>query len=194
MKIRGYDKENEEIKLSMTPMIDIVFQLLVFFIMTYKVTTMEGDYNIRMPSAAAEPTLTEETLEDFLQVRLIADPASRFLQTIEVNYGVDQQVWNRSTFPVRPTVDQKLTPAQKEQNLESRRVFTSLNQFVINAVGAGSGDPGSSSEIEAEIDADPDLRYEDTVYAIEAISGYKDDQKRIVKLIEKIKFRDSTGQ
>ena len=194
MKIRGYDKENEEIKLSMTPMIDIVFQLLVFFIMTYKVTTMEGDYNIRMPSAAAEPTLTEETLEDFLQVRLIADPASRFLQTIEVKYGVDQQVWNRSTFPVRPTVDQKLTPAQKEQNLESRRVFTSLNQFVINAVGAGSGDPGSSSEIEAEIDADPDLRYEDTVYAIEAISGYKDDQKRIVKLIEKIKFRDSTGQ
>lgn len=194
MKIRGYDKENEEIKLSMTPMIDIVFQLLVFFIMTYKVTTMEGDYNIRMPSAAAEPTLTEETLEDFLQVRLIADPASRFLQTIEVNYGVDQQVWNRSTFPVRPAVDQKLTPAQKEQNLESRRVFASLNQFVINAVGAGSGDPGSSSEIEAEIDADPDLRYEDTVYAIEAISGYKDDQKRIVKLIEKIKFRDSTGQ
>ena len=102
MKIRGYDKENEEIKLSMTPMIDIVFQLLVFFIMTYKVTTMEGDYNIRMPSAAAEPTLTEETLEDFLLVRLIADPDSRFLQTIEVNYGVDQQVWNRSTFPVRP--------------------------------------------------------------------------------------------
>ena len=82
MKIRGYDKENEEIKLSMTPMIDIVFQLLVFFIMTYKVTTMEGDYNIRMPSAAAEPTLTEETLEDFLLVRLIADPDSRFLQTI----------------------------------------------------------------------------------------------------------------
>lgn len=194
MKIRGYDKENEEIKLSMTPMIDIVFQLLVFFIMTYKVTTMEGDYNIRMPSAAAEPTLTEETLEDFLLVRLIADPDSRFLQTIEVNYGVDQQVWNRSTFPVRPAVGQKLTPEQKEQNIESRRVFASLNQFVVNVIGASSGDPGSSSEIEAEIDADPDLRYEDTVYAIEAISGYKDDQKRIVKLIEKIKFRDSTGE
>ena len=194
MKIRGYDKENEEIKLSMTPMIDIVFQLLVFFIMTYKVITMEGDYNIRMPSAAAEPTLTEETLEDFLLVRLIADPDSRFLQTIEVNYGVDQQVWNRSTFPVRPTVGQKLTPEQKEQNIESRRVFASLNQFVVNVIGASSGDPGSSSEIEAEIDADPDLRYEDTVYAIEAISGYKDDEKRIVKLIEKIKFRDSTGE
>ena len=194
MKIRGYDKENEEIKLAMTPMIDIVFQLLVFFIMTYQVTTMEGDYNIRMPSAAAEPTLTEETLEDFLEVRLQADPETRFLQTIEVNYGADRQVWNRSAFPVRPAPGEDLTAAPLQQKRDSRKVFASLNQFVINIVGSGSSDPGSGSEIEAEIDADPALRYEDTVYSIEAISGYKDDQKRIVKLIEKIKFRDTTNQ
>ena len=193
MKIRGYDKENEEIKLAMTPMIDIVFQLLVFFIMTYKVTAMEGDYNIRMPSAAAEPTLTEDTLEDFLQVRLNADPDTRFLESIEVTYGADQQKWSRTTWPVRPGADGKLSEAERQQNQASRSVFNSLNQFVINVVGTGSGDPGSSVEIEAEIEADPDLRYEDTVYAIEAISGYKDDQKKIIKLIEKIKFRDTSG-
>lgn len=194
MKIRGYDKENEEIKLAMTPMIDIVFQLLVFFIMTYKVTAMEGDYNIRMPSAAADPTMIEDVLEDFLQVRLVANPDNRFLDRIEVSYGVDQQTWARSVYPVRKAgSDTTLTAAEREQNRQSRAVFTSLNQFVINVVGTNSGDPGSGSEIEAEIEADPDLRYEDTVYAIEAISGYKDDQKRIIKLIEKIKFRDTAG-
>jgi len=192
MKIRGYDKENEEIKLAMTPMIDIVFQLLVFFIMTYKVTAMEGDYNIRMPSAAVEPDMTVELLDEFLQIKLVANTENRFLDKIEVTFGADQQTWTRTVYPARLTgTGKKLTDAQKEQNRQSRAVFASLNQFVINVVGTGSGDPGSGSEIEAEIDADPNLRYEDAVYAIEAISGYKDDEKRIVKLIEKIKFRDS---
>lgn len=193
MKIRGYDKANEEIKLAMTPMIDIVFQLLVFFIMTYRVTAMEGDYNIRMPSAAVQPTIDEITLDEVLQVRLVANAETRFLERIEVTFGLEQKTWTRSTYPVRANKGEKLSRAQQQQNLESRKVFNSLNQFVINVVGAGSDDPGSSSEIEAEIEADVDLRYEDTVYAIEAISGYKDDNKKIVKLIEKIKFRDTTG-
>ena len=42
----------EEIKLNMTAMIDIVFQLLVFFIMTFKVVALEGDFNVKMPLAS----------------------------------------------------------------------------------------------------------------------------------------------
>ena len=56
MKIRGTEREGADTRLSMTPMIDIVFQLLVFFVMTYKVTVMEGDFNIKMPRAAEEPS------------------------------------------------------------------------------------------------------------------------------------------
>ncbi|MEO8496016.1 MAG: biopolymer transporter ExbD, partial [Planctomycetota bacterium] len=41
-----------KIELQMTPMIDIVFQLLVFFIMTFKIVSQEGDFNIKMPLAA----------------------------------------------------------------------------------------------------------------------------------------------
>ena len=194
MKIRGYDKQNEEIKLQMTPMIDIVFQLLVFFIMTYKVTALEGDYNIRMPSAADTQTITPDTLEDFLEVRLIANAESRFLERIEVTYGIETQSWVRSVYPIRqedPKVP--LSKAQKEQNEQSRRVFKSLNDFVINIVGSGSSDPGSAVEIEAEIDADTALRYEDTILAVEAISGYRDNNRQIIKLIEKIKFRDRSA-
>ena len=40
--------EPEEIKINMTAMIDIVFQLLVVFIMTFKVVAMEGDFNIKL--------------------------------------------------------------------------------------------------------------------------------------------------
>lgn len=37
----------------MTPMIDIVFQLLVFFIMTLNIVTPEGDFNVKMPLSAS---------------------------------------------------------------------------------------------------------------------------------------------
>lgn len=43
----------EKIDINMTPMIDIVFQLMAFFIMTLKIVTLEGDFNIRMPKGGA---------------------------------------------------------------------------------------------------------------------------------------------
>src|SRR5687768_7822674 len=43
---------SDKVPIDMTPMIDIVFQLLTFFIMTLKVATQEGDFNIKMPLAA----------------------------------------------------------------------------------------------------------------------------------------------
>jgi biopolymer transport protein ExbD len=51
MKIR-HVREEEKISLQMTPMIDIVFQLLIFFIMTFKIVSLEGDFNIKMPTSA----------------------------------------------------------------------------------------------------------------------------------------------
>jgi biopolymer transport protein ExbD len=42
-------KLSGKIAIDMTPMIDIVFQLLTFFCMTLQVASAEGDFNIRMP-------------------------------------------------------------------------------------------------------------------------------------------------
>ena len=42
----------DKIPIDMTPMIDIVFQLLTFFCMTLRVSEAEGDFNIKMPLAA----------------------------------------------------------------------------------------------------------------------------------------------
>ena len=58
MKIRnrGTKEKNE---LNMTSMIDIVFLLLIFFVMTFKIVEMEGDFSVRMPlagGAASDPT------------------------------------------------------------------------------------------------------------------------------------------
>jgi biopolymer transport protein ExbD len=45
----------DKIPIDMTPMIDIVFQLLTFFCMTLKIVAAEGDFNIRMPAEGLAP-------------------------------------------------------------------------------------------------------------------------------------------
>jgi biopolymer transport protein ExbD len=52
MGVKIKKQESDKIPIDMTPMIDIVFQLLTFFCMTLKIAAAEGDFNIRMPLAA----------------------------------------------------------------------------------------------------------------------------------------------
>ncbi|MCA9217259.1 MAG: biopolymer transporter ExbD [Planctomycetales bacterium] len=73
MKIRKTRNiAEEQIELQMTPMIDIVFQLLVFFIMSFKIVAQEGDFNVKMPLQGDSPT-TPEIMPLAMKLRLTAD-------------------------------------------------------------------------------------------------------------------------
>ena len=72
MKIRHVSGA-EKIELQMTPMIDIVFQLLVFFIMTFKIVAQEGDFNIKMPLAAPNESVPNLDTLPPMKLRLRAD-------------------------------------------------------------------------------------------------------------------------
>ena len=83
MKIR-HVREEEKIELQMTPMIDIVFQLLAFFIMTFKIVSLEGDFNIKMPtSAPSEGTPDSDALPP-MKLRLTSDDSGQ-LSSIVLN-------------------------------------------------------------------------------------------------------------
>ena len=82
--------EPEELKLNMTAMIDIVFQLLVFFVMTFKVVAMEGDFNIKMPLAAADGQSVDDLLPDLIQITLEPDAAGN-LASMTVDNGSGAQ-------------------------------------------------------------------------------------------------------
>jgi biopolymer transport protein ExbD len=74
MKIRNVTAATK-VELQMTPMIDIVFQLLVFFIMTFKIVAQEGDFNIKMPLAAPSETMPDLDTLPPMKLRLTADGA-----------------------------------------------------------------------------------------------------------------------
>jgi biopolymer transport protein ExbD len=154
MKIRRIGgRLADKIDINMTPMIDIVFQLMAFFIMTLKIISLEGDFNIKMPLAAQGAP--SDSLVPPIQVRLTA------------------------------TADGSLAGIKAgENNLGS---FDALRSQVLSLVG-GTGPNSQAKEAEVEIDADYNLRYEYVVEAITAVTGYIGPDRKVVPLIEKIKF------
>jgi biopolymer transport protein ExbD len=159
MKIRHIGTTDEKIQLQMTPMIDIVFQLLIFFIMTFKIVAQEGDFNIKMPLAAQQAGLPEESPILTMHIRLRADASGKLLYPggIVVNGEV---VFN--------TMDD-------------------LHNYVIGIVGGD--EPAARDDAEAELDCDYGLHYAHVIDAITAVSGYIDHATgQTQRLIEKIKF------
>jgi biopolymer transport protein ExbD len=155
MKIRHSTSTGpDKVEMQMTPMIDVVFQLLTFFLFSFKIATVEGDFNIKMPLAAAQQTSTPPPTVPPIQVRLTAGP------------------------------DGELTGIRMgQQPLAS---FEELH-LQIRSLLPASPVPGASDGAEVELDCDYNLKYENVIQAITAVSGYVSEQG-VVRLIEKIKF------
>jgi hypothetical protein len=65
--------------------------------------------------------------------------------------------------------------------------FDELHRHIIAIVGDDQPDSFRESA-EIEIDADYQLRYDYTMKAITAVTGYRTPDNQVVKLIEKIRF------
>jgi len=158
----GRRRKSEDLKINMTAMIDIVFQLLIFFILTFKVAALEGDFEVKMPLASTNPSSMDEVLPTVIHVGLTAG-VNRDIASIEIDDGT-----------------QALTFTQAD-------MFQQLTGFVESVV-AREGDPSMASEVEVEFDIDTELRYRFTVKAIEAVSGRVLPDGTVKKLVNKIKF------
>jgi biopolymer transport protein ExbD len=112
MKFRHSRTANDKTELSMTSMIDIVFLLLVFFVMTFKISAQEGDFNVKMPlqdsGAPADNTQVP------LKLRLKAD-ADGTLNEIVLNdsqsFGTD---WDQLRGYVVQLVGDQAGPTDEE--------------------------------------------------------------------------------
>ena len=161
MKIRNRNEGGEKIEVQMAPMIDVVFQLLIFFMLTLKIIEPEGNFDINMPLGAPETSsVTEPDLPPF-KVRMEADPATGALS---------QLLFNGPPMGNDSTAFQRL-------NLE---IFKSVN--ALKAAG-----PDALEKQEVEIDPDFGLHYKNIIEAISACSGKMVDGK-MVRYISRIKF------
>ena len=159
MKIRNTEsRAHEKIELQMTPMIDIVFQLLVFFVMTFKIVAQEGDFNVKMPLSAPSQGLPDDQPLPPMKLRLTAN------------------------------AEGQLTGVRLNEQAFDEDPFGNLHQHIIAIIGDERGPGSIQDTAEIELDCDYQLRYEYVVQAITAVSGYLTDDGQVIKLVEKIKF------
>ena len=162
---RNTGKRQEEIKLMMTPMIDVVFLLLIFFVMTFKIVKVEGDFNIRMPASSQSARSSRDMqLSKVYRVYLTANAEG---ELAGIYFG-------------------------EKSEKDRLKSFTQLHQKILGLVGNDTG-PGSAAEnMEVELHCAKNLKFRYTIDAMSAISG-KISDGQIVKLIENIKLFPPKG-
>ena len=102
----------EAVKPDMTPMIDVVFLLLIFFIVTLKFKTLEGRLDAALPKDRGTSSATVEEIEKVDIVIKVANPGSldddpatgnRLKHYVNRVLNIDL---GANTFRVRSSVDQ----------------------------------------------------------------------------------------
>jgi biopolymer transport protein ExbD len=140
MKLRrtgGGEGLPEKIEIPMTPMIDMVFQLLVFFIMNFKVVDQEGDFNIKMPLAGQAVQSESTDLLSDMTLRLTADEDGN-LNGIMLNdtaYASLQEVRDYIIANVSSTPDAGAVDAQVELDCAPNLKYS----HTVDAITAVSG-------------------------------------------------------
>ena len=143
MKFRGTGAANEKIEPQMAPMIDVVFQLLIFFMLTLKIIRPEGEFGINMPLSAASQEQTDEPLLPEMTVRIRA-AADGSLAALELNgrgLGNDDQAFADLTASIRRIAGDPVDgPARDELSVELDPDYGLDYKYFIRAIGAVSGD------------------------------------------------------
>lgn len=138
MRIRHHD-HTEKVQLAMTPMIDIVFLLNVFFLFTFKIVLPEGDFNVQMPSAAAARAAQPSEIPP-LRLVLRAAPTGELadLQLSGRSFGNSGDAFAKLQNYIRTQVVGE-GGAADEQEVEIDADYNLNYDYVVRAITAVTG-------------------------------------------------------
>ncbi len=103
MKLR--ERSTEDQKPDLTPMIDIIFQLLIFFVLTAKFIAFEGQLQAYLPKDRGVSSGPPPVLSDQVAFYLAWDKAGKVLCTT-LNYQMNGDTRQQFTFPFDPNAKQ----------------------------------------------------------------------------------------
>jgi biopolymer transport protein ExbD len=191
---RRQSKLASKIDINMTPMIDVVFQLLTFFMLTLKTVIVEGDFNIRMPLGASAGAAEDNPIPPII-VKMAATPEGRLADVKLGGKGVAGQDLLNELASADAMVDAameaarqgnkgQLNAARQAKEVAAQKLTLAIQAQILDAFG---NDLSQAELTELELDCDPGLKYDHVVSAITAASGVVQGDE-VVPLIKKIKF------
>jgi biopolymer transport protein ExbD len=151
-----------EIEIPITPMLDMAFQLLTFFILTYRPAPTEGQFSMNLLPAQEAKEITKEQPKD---AQPSIDASLRTLKTT-LRAGENGQI-GEMTLADKPIAG-------------LAELKTELESFV--------NDPILSFD-QAVINVDPQLKYSEVVKVIDVFSSLKDPMGK-PKPLTKISFSE----
>ncbi|MEI8383672.1 MAG: biopolymer transporter ExbD [Planctomycetota bacterium] len=129
-----------KVEIPMAPMIDIVFQLLIFFMLNLKIVAPEGNFNINLPVSAPSNAPSEINLPD-IKVGLRSDRDGNLVQLTlgGNNLGNDNAAFERLNAEVLKIIGRPGNPLTKDIEVELDADFECQYKYVVKAISRCTG-------------------------------------------------------
>ena len=129
-----------KVEVPMAPMIDIVFQLLIFFMLNLKIVAPEGNFNINLPISAPSNAPSEVNLPD-IKVGLRSDRDGNLVQLTlgGNNLGNDNAAFDRLNAEVLKIIGRPGNPLTKDIEVELDADFECQYKYVVKAISRCTG-------------------------------------------------------
>ena len=128
-----------KVDVPMTPMIDIVFQLLIFFMLNLKIVSPEGNFNINLPVANVGPVSDMPPVE--IKVGLQSDREGNLVQLTlgSKNLGNDDAAFERLNKEILLIIGRPGNPLTKEVEVELDADYETHYRHVVKAISKCTG-------------------------------------------------------
>ena len=139
MKIAKSGAAPEKLAINMMPMIDVCFLLIIFFMLSLRLYSPEGDFSVKMPLAAPVEALPDEMQTPPVKIRLHADRHGNLVsiqmgQRVLATFGeLHRQIREVAGLDRGPSA----TPAGAEVELDCD--YNLKFEYVVRALTAISG-------------------------------------------------------
>ena len=147
MRVRG-KSDSEKIEPPMAPMIDVVFQLLIFFMLTLKIIEPEGNFNVNMP-INSKPTTTQDIPQIDLKVKLQATESGELamVSLCQQQLGNGTQAFQRLNSEILRMIGRPGNPLTEDMEVEIDADYNLHFQYVISAISACTGRLGEKGNV-----------------------------------------------
>jgi biopolymer transport protein ExbD len=138
-----------KIAIDMTPMIDCVFQLIIFFMLTLKIRADEGDFNINMPIGQSAEKEASPIPDIKVRLESNADGSLRSVALGRRVLGNDERAFAQLNHEIRSIIGKPGSAFNKEVEVEIDPDFELHYQHVVSAISACTGavDPKSKQVV-----------------------------------------------
>lgn len=126
-----------KVEIPMAPMIDIVFQLLIFFMLNLKILSPEGDFSIHLPQGGGPGTVSQNPIK--IGLRSDADGNLTQLTIGSRNLGNDEAAFDRLNNAILQIVGRPGNPAAGDIEVELDADFETQHKHVVKAISRCTG-------------------------------------------------------